>query len=132
MRVRPQVSTDSLWIIPRPAVIQIMSPAWRSPSSRSQSVPSSTSVTVSSPAWGWAPPICLRCGMSRRSSISNTKGSLAASAVGASTSTAVWPAPMNPGTGGGVVRVDERVRLGEPVALPVAPQLSTGLRLSIG
>ena len=53
-----------------------------------------------------------------------------------------WPtnpfttAPMKPGTGGGVVVTDERVRPGEPaellVELPAALLLSIGARLSIG
>jgi hypothetical protein len=39
---------------------------------------------------------------------------------------------MNPGTGGGVVVVDERRRLIAPLELPAELALSIGVRLSIG
>jgi len=67
---------------------------------------------------------------SRRSSMRRTKGSLAAqSGSGVSTSTAVWPSPMNPGAGRRR-RVDapraDGPRVGEST-----PALAVGLLLSI-
>src|SRR4029077_16891498 len=63
-------------------------------------VPSSSSVTVSKPACGCAPPTC-RSPMSRWSSINAMNGSVCANSSIEMTGAAVCPGPAKPGASGG-------------------------------